>query len=198
MSSAPWHAAIVLGLPGTGKSTMCRALAPMPNLVHSGAGDILRELKPETPAGRKAGPYMHRGELVPDDLMLEVWREHTHRQVKLGRFTPDQQTLLLDGIPRTLDQARGIEGDVDVRAVLFLDVDDDGVLVRRLLSRGKESGRSDDRSELVIRRRIADHREQVLPVLEAYPEAIRRRVDAGRHALPVLADVADALARSLL
>lgn len=192
MKHQPWQAAIVIGLPGTGKSTMCRALEPAPNLVHVEAGEVLRRLDPDSPAGRRAQPYIDRGDLVPDELTMEAWAEHVEKLVKNGAFVPDQQILLLDGIPRTLGQGRSLRERAEVRGLIFLDVDDDDVLVHRLLKRGETSGRSDDAEESVIRRRIAMHREDVLPVLEVYPEAIRRRVDAGREPLAVLADVAKA------
>lgn len=194
--SAAWTAAIVAGLPGTGKSTMCRALAPLPSLWHVEAGEMFRKLDPDSDAGRTALPYVERGELVPDRLVIDVWREHVRRQRDAGAFDPAAHTLLLDGIPRTVEQARAIRQDVRVRAVIFLDVDDD-VLVERLLHRGEDSGRSDDADAAIVRRRIETHRAEVLPMLETYPDAARRRIDAGRPPLAVLADVARAAAELL-
>lgn len=192
MRRKAWRAAIVLGLPGTGKSTMCRALEPIPTLVHVEAGELLRRLDPASPAGRRAQPYIDRGDLVPDELTMDAWAEHIEKLLADGDFAPDEQILLLDGIPRTLAQGKSLRDRAEVRGLIFLDVDDDDVLVDRLLKRGETSGRADDADEAVIRKRIATHRAEVLPVLEVYPEAIRRRVDAGREPLAVLADVAGA------
>ena len=192
MRREAWQAAIVLGLPGTGKSTMCRALEPIPTLVHVEAGELLRRLDPASPAGRRAQPYIDRGDLVPDELTMDAWAEHIEKLLADGDFAPDEQILLLDGIPRTLAQGKSLRDRAEVRGLIFLDVDDDDVLVDRLLKRGETSGRADDADESVIRKRIATHRAEVLPVLEVYPEAIRRRVDAGREPLAVLADVAGA------
>jgi adenylate kinase len=197
MKHQPWQAAIVMGLPGTGKSTMCRALEPTPSLVHVEAGEVLRRLDPDSPAGRRAQPYIDRGDLVPDELTMQAWAEHVEKLVDNGSFVPERQVLLLDGIPRTLVQGKSLRDRAEVRGLIFLDVDDDDVLVHRLLKRGETSGRSDDAGETVIRKRIAMHRADVLPVLELYPETIRRRIDAGREPLAVLADVAGAASELL-
>lgn len=184
------QAAMVLGLPGTGKRTTCRELGSMPTLVHVEAGELLRRLNPASPAGRRAKPYLDRGELVPDELMMDAWAEHVEKLIADGDFTLEQQILLLDGIPRTLAQGKSLRDRAEVRGLIFPDVDDDDVLVDRLLKRGETSGRADDADDAVIRRRIATHRREVPPVLEVYPEAIRWRVDAGREPLAVLVDVA--------
>lgn len=184
-------------MPGTGKSTMCRALEPMPTLVHVEAGEVLRRLDPDSPTGGRAQHYIDRGDLVPDDLTMQAWAEHVEKLIAEGEFAPGEQVLLLDGIPRTTGQGERLRQRADVRGLIFLDVDDDAVLVRRLLKRGETSARSDDTDEAVIRRRIALHRKEVLPLLEVYPEASRRRVEAGREPLAVLADVAGAASELL-
>jgi len=192
-----WPAVIVVGLPGTGKSTMCKALADLPDLVHTEMGGILRGIDPDTPMGEQVQSYLEKQDFVPDELVLDIWRHHVQGRFESGEFSPKRQTLLLDGVPRTVEQAKVMHEMLQVRAVVFLDVDDEDALVRRLLRRGRQFGRIDDANEQVIRDRIADHRAQVIPVLDCYPSELIARVDAGRTAVAVLADVAKAIAQGL-
>lgn len=152
---------IFLGPPGAGKGTQAKALSGMCEVPHISTGDILRAaVKAQTALGKKAEGYMNAGELVPDDLILDLIRE------RLGE--PDTSTgWLLDGFPRNVEQAKFLndllnEIGQSCDVVVNLEVPDDE-LVARMLSRG----RADDKEE-VIRNRLVVYREQTAPLIDLY------------------------------
>lgn len=160
---------IFMGPPGAGKGTQAQLLAALWKIPHISTGDILRAcVVAKTDLGQKAQSYMNRGELVPDELLMDIVQERMNQ--------PDASAgWILDGFPRTVPQAAffdkllcdvGGEGsasgkDCDLRAV-NLDVPDN-VLVARLLSRGRQ-----DDNEETIRRRLQVYREQTEPLIEFY------------------------------
>jgi adenylate kinase len=161
---------IFMGPPGAGKGTQAQILATLWKIPHISTGDILRAcVVAKTDLGQKAQSYMDRGELVPDELLMDIVQERMNQ--------PDAKSgWILDGFPRTVPQAAffdkllcdvdGAEGsksgkDCDLRAV-NLDVPDN-VLVTRLLSRGRQ-----DDNEQTIRRRLQVYREQTEPLIEFY------------------------------
>ena len=152
---------IFLGPPGAGKGTQAKALSGMCNVPHISTGDILRAaVKAKTPLGQKAEGYMSAGELVPDDLILDLIRERLD----------DGDTAtgwLLDGFPRNVEQAKFLNKLLDeisqsCDVVINLEVPDDE-LVNRMLSRG----RADDKED-VIRNRLEVYREQTEPLIDLY------------------------------
>ena len=148
---------IFLGPPGAGKGTQAKLLADSHNIPHISTGDILRAaVSRQTNLGVKAQEYMDRGELVPDQLVIDLIRE------RLGQ--PDAQLgWILDGYPRTVVQADSLDGllvelsQTCDRAINF-DVPDE-TLIERMLSRGRK-----DDNEGVIRRRLEVYREQTAPL----------------------------------
>lgn len=161
---------IFMGPPGAGKGTQAQLLAALWKIPHISTGDILRAcVVVKTPLGLKAQAYMDAGELVPDELLMDIVQERMNQ--------PDASSgWILDGFPRTVAQAAffdtllcdvGSEGgsksgrDCALRAV-NLDVPDN-VLVTRLLSRGRQ-----DDNEETIRRRLQVYREQTEPLIEFY------------------------------
>jgi adenylate kinase len=124
---------ILIGPPGSGKGTQAKLLSKRLHLVHIGTGDILREaIREKTPLGKIAGPYILRGELVPDDLVNEVIAERFQREDR-----PD--CFVTDGYPRTVAQAAAFDQILrqqflDLSAVLFLIADDEEI-VRRMTGR---------------------------------------------------------------
>ena len=157
---------IFLGAPGAGKGTQAKILADSKGIPHISTGDIFRAaVKTQTLLGLKAQEYMDSGNLVPDALVVEMIRDRLQE--------PDtHQGWILDGFPRTEVQAgfledllTGIEQSCD-RAI-NLDVEDE-VVVKRLMERGLESGRSDDSNEATIRHRLQVYRDQTAPLIEFY------------------------------
>lgn len=154
---------IFLGPPGAGKGTQADTLAHLCNIPHISTGDILRgAVAQQTDLGIKAQSYMDQGELVPDQLILDLVRDRLgQRDIEKG--------WILDGFPRNVNQAvfldkllQEIEQTCD--CVVNLEVPDD-VLVARLLSRGRK-----DDSEEVIRNRLQVYREQTAPLIDFYSD----------------------------
>lgn len=154
---------IFLGPPGAGKGTQAHKLAELCNIAHISTGDILRTcVAQKTELGQKAQGYMDRGELVPDELILEMVRE------RLGE--PDAKAgWILDGFPRNVTQASFLdrllqEMNQHSNRVVNLDVPD-AILVERMLNRGRK-----DDNEQTIRRRLEVYREQTAPLIDYYSE----------------------------
>ncbi|MEM9908660.1 MAG: adenylate kinase [Cyanobacteria bacterium P01_D01_bin.44] len=152
---------IFLGAPGAGKGTQAQFLSEECDVPHISTGDILRSAVAEqTELGKKAQSYMDAGELVPDDLILDLIRERLGQEDSANGW-------ILDGFPRNVPQANFLDELLDkiqqpCDFVLNLDVPDE-VLVARLLSRG----RADD-NEAVIRNRLVVYREQTQPLIDFY------------------------------
>ena len=179
---------IFLGAPGAGKGTQAQTLALHWHIPHISTGDILRgAMKERSPLGIKAQSYVDRGELVPDQLLLDIMEERLSQ-------SDAQSGWILDGFPRNVNQASFLEQLLQkltqdsVRAI-NLDVPDE-VLVSRLLSRG----RADDTEE-VIRRRLEVYREQTLPLIDFYRDRQQLMSINGNQPLEkVTADLQELLA----
>lgn len=152
---------IFLGPPGAGKGTQALVLASLQQIPHISTGDILRAaVAGQSTLGIEAQGYMDRGELVPDQLVIDLIRE------RLGRHDA-QPGWILDGFPRNVAQADSLDGllselDQVYDRVVNFDVRDE-VLVTRMLSRGRK-----DDNEEVIRRRLEVYREQTAPLIDYY------------------------------
>jgi len=157
--------ALLLAPPGAGKGTQGQRLAAIYGVPHLATGDLLRRhVTDGTPLGVEAKGYMDRGELVPDRLVIDLI---------LARLTGEEplRGFVLDGFPRTLNQARdahswGRARRTTFQAVISLAVDEDE-LVRRLLERGRQSGRTDD-NEVTIRNRLRVYDGSTRPLLDFY------------------------------
>jgi len=161
---------LFLGPPGAGKGTQAELLAERHQLLHLSTGELLRaEVKAGTALGQEAEAVMARGELVSDALVLAIVR---------SRLEGHQGGWLLDGFPRNLAQAEALDGllaelDQRIERVLLLELED-GVLIQRLLSRG----RADD-NEAVIRNRLVVYQEQTAPLIDHYRQlGLLRSVEA--------------------
>jgi adenylate kinase len=159
---------ILFGPPGSGKGTQAAKLVAKCELLHISTGDLFRyEMGNSTPLGLEAKSYMEKGQLVPDEVTIGMLRN----KVEANPFV---EGYIFDGFPRTIPQADALdnllaeEGN-EVSVLLMLDVPDEE-LVKRLLSRGKESGRADDVDEGIIRNRIEVYKNETTPVFDYYAE----------------------------
>ena len=169
---------IIFGAPGSGKGTQSDLIKQNYNLAHISTGDVLRnEIKNETELGKTAKGYIEKGQLVPDDLICDML-DHTLDTLK------EVKGVIFDGFPRTIPQAEALERilvnhGMDEPILLDLQATDE-VLMRRLLERGKISGRSDDNEETILAR-LKVYYSQTAP-LAAYYQAKGKRIvieDAG-------------------
>lgn len=157
---------VLFGPPGAGKGTQSNLLIERYNLVHLSTGDILRgEISKRTALGMEAKKLMERGDLVPDEVVIGMISS------KLDN-TPDANGFIFDGFPRTAAQAKALdnlleEKETSISAMLSLQVEDEE-LIRRLLSRGKNSGRVDDQDENIIANRINEYNNKTAPLKDYY------------------------------
>lgn len=143
---------ILFGPPGAGKGTQAAFLKEKYNLVHISTGDVFRyNIKNETDLGRLAKSFIDKGQLVPDEITIDMLSNEVDKN-------PEANGFIFDGFPRTEAQAEALghlmdDKETQIDAMVALEVDDE-VLVERLLDRGKTSGRADDADEEIIRNRI--------------------------------------------
>ena len=153
---------LILGPQGSGKGTQAKRIAASHGVPHVATGDILRTAMAEgTELGERVAPIVERGDLVPDDLMVELIRERL----------AGEDGFVLDGFPRTVPQAESLDAMLDeigmpLDVVLLLDVGDD-VAVERLVARRAAEGRSDDEPE-AIRNRLRLYHGLTEPVVDRY------------------------------
>ena len=158
---------VLFGPPGSGKGTQAQNLIQKFNLKQISTGDLFRHnIKNETELGKLAKSYMDKGELVPDQVTINMLIDELKK-------TTDAQGFIFDGFPRTAFQTEALEGIVkdvlndQIDICLSLVVEDE-ILVKRLLERGKTSDRSDDANENIIRNRIKEYYTKTAEVAELY------------------------------
>jgi len=155
---------LIFGPPGSGKGTQSVRLAEKFNLLHLSTGDMLRaEIVAGTELGKKMSAIMSKGELVPDEVVIEMIA------VKIDSVK-DKAGFLFDGFPRTVAQTVALEKMLNDRgmkidSMLVLDVDYDE-LVRRMIARAKLSDRPDDKDPAVVANRIDVYKEKTEPIID--------------------------------
>lgn len=183
---------ILLGPPGAGKGTQAQRLVKDYGIVQLSTGDMLRAAAAAgTPVGKKAQAIMDRGDLVPDDIMVEIISDRLDQPDTANGF-------VLDGFPRTVPQAEALAGllsrkGLTLDAVIEIEVDEEALL-SRIKRRIAETGgaRADDDPE-VLKKRLANYRELTAPVAEYYRgKGFHRGVD-GMQEIPVVSAQIDAI-----
>src|SRR5678815_698710 len=118
-----YQAVLLFGAPGTGKGTQGQMIGQIPGFLHSSTGDLFRSLDPKSETGKLFAEYGAKGLLVPDSFTIRLWTEHMNALVAAGKFNPARKLVLMDGIPRNVEQAKLLADVVDVRKIIYLDTD---------------------------------------------------------------------------
>ena len=159
---------VLFGPPGSGKGTQAEKLVQKYGLVHLSTGDIFRaNIKGETDLGKLAQSYIGKGQLVPDEITIDMLQNEATKHV-------DAKGFIFDGFPRTTFQAEALDKymasrNTAISIMLALDVNEEE-LKRRLLERGKLSGRPDDQNPDVIQNRIDVYNRETAPAKEFYTQ----------------------------
>ena len=159
---------ILFGPPGSGKGTQAKKLVEKFGLLHISTGDLFRyEIGNQTPLGIEAKSYMDKGELVPDEVTVGMLKNKVNSN-------PDVKGYIFDGFPRTIPQSEALdkfleEKGQEVSQLIMLNVPD-SELIKRLLDRGKTSGRTDDTNETIIKNRIEIYKKETSPVFHYYDQ----------------------------
>jgi adenylate kinase len=184
-----YRSILLFGAPGAGKGTQGKILGVIPNFFHCACGDVFRNLRADSALGKIFIDYSGRGQLVPDEPTIELWRQFIENTTKIGRFHPGQDTLVLDGIPRNVRQAEILRDTLDVKAVFFLKSKDEDKLVERIQRRAIKENRLDDANLGVIRDRLRVYENETKPVLNFYGRKIVHQINADQSPAKVLADI---------
>lgn len=159
---------ILFGPPGSGKGTQAKSLVDTYELLHISTGDLFRyEMGNNTPLGLEAKSYIEKGALVPDSVTIGMLKNKVEANL-------DAKGYIFDGFPRTIAQAEALnayleEKEFGMPNLVALNVEDEE-LVKRLLERGKTSGRKDDADESIIRNRIEVYKNETSPVYKFYDD----------------------------
>jgi adenylate kinase len=180
---------LLFGAPGAGKGTQGKILGTVPNFFHCACGDVFRSLRIDNELGRTFLEYSSRGELVPDEATIRLWKQSIQGIQSLGNFNPEKDTLVLDGIPRSVNQAQMLQEALDVRAVFYLTCSDFNKLVERLQRRALRENRLDDANMNVIRHRLETYDLETKPVLDFYGANLVHTIDSTQTPINVLRDI---------
>lgn len=180
---------LLFGAPGAGKGTQGKILGNIPNFYHCACGDVFRNLTIDSKIGRVFIDYSSRGELVPDEPTIELWRKSIEDATQTGRFHPDKDTLVLDGIPRNPHQAKMLKSTLNVIAIFYLRSTNMDNLIQRMQRRALRENRLDDASLEVIRHRLKTYEKETKPVLNYYGRHLVHRIDADQTPVKVLSDI---------
>ena len=188
-NTARINAFLILGAPGSGKGTQGKVLGSIPRFHHLACGDVFRSLDTRTAIGQKFVEYSSRGELVPDDVTVELWHANLKQRIDSHQFKPEIDFLVLDGIPRNVEQAKFMEPHIEVLKVFHLSCPDRTELARRLRKRALKDNRFDDANETVIQQRFATYAAETKPILDYYAGDRILEIDASQAPAKVLYDI---------
>lgn len=169
---------LLFGAPGSGKGTQGKILGSIPGFYHLSCGEVFRTIDVNSDLGKIFVQYSSKGLLVPDDATIRMWHENMHARTVLSEYKPRADLLVLDGIPRNVNQARLLARHINVLQVIHLVCPDKEEMIKRLRRRALKENRIDDAKEDVIRKRWEVYEKETFPVLQHYPASIVREVRA--------------------
>ena len=185
---------LIFGAPGSGKGTQGLTLGTIPGFFHCACGDVFRSIDTRTPLGQAFLEYSSKGQLVPDEITVELWRVRIQHCVDAHEFKPEIDFLVLDGIPRNIQQAELLGPFLDVRKVFHLSCPDRSKLVTRLKKRALKDNRLDDANEEVIHKRLETYERESKPLLDHYGPDLTVQIDATEPPLIVLNKIVSSIA----
>jgi adenylate kinase len=183
---------VLFGPPGAGKGTQSAKLIEKYGLVHLSTGDIFRaNIKGSTDLGNLAKSYIDKGQLVPDEVTIGMLESEVNKH-------PDAKGFIFDGFPRTSAQAMALDAllqkkNTAITMMLALEVEEEE-LRKRLLLRGKDSGRADDQDPAIIQKRIDVYNSETSPVKDFYTGQDKYR---GIYGIGEIEDIFNALCEAI-
>ncbi len=190
-----YRSILLFGAPGAGKGTQGKILGVIPHFFHCACGDVFRNLRADSPLGKVFIEYSSRGQLVPDETTIKLWKQNIENTKKVGRFHPEQDTLVLDGIPRNVHQAKILRNTLNVVAVFLLKSTDEKKLIARIQRRAIKENRLDDANLAIIRERLKVYEQETKPVLNFYGRKLVHHINADQSPAKVLADILNIAAK---
>ena len=180
---------LLFGAPGAGKGTQGKIFGAIPKFFHCACGDVFRNLRTDTPLGKIFLQYSSRGQLVPDEPTIKLWKQSIADATKVGRYHPKHDLLVLDGIPRNVNQAKILRATLDVVGVFYLKASDENKLIERIQRRAIKENRLDDANLTIIRERLKTYEDETKPVLAYYGPKLVHQIDADQSPAKVLTDI---------
>lgn len=184
---------LIFGAPGSGKGTQGKTLGSIPRFFHCACGDVFRSIDTRTPIGQAFLEYSSKGQLVPDEVTISLWKLQIQNSVSNNIFKPDIDSLVLDGIPRNIHQAQIMNDLIDVQRVFHLACPTRDELVRRLKKRALKDNRLDDANETVIKKRLDTFESECRPLLDYYGPDMVTTIDATQAPIKVLSEILAAI-----
>jgi adenylate kinase len=179
---------LLFGAPGSGKGTQGKIIGQIPGFHHNSTGDIFRSLDLQSEMGRKFWEYAGRGELVPDEITIALWKQYMKGLEYINQFHPENEFLVLDGLPRNVKQKHLLDDTLDVQKIIYLRANREKMF-ERLRRRALKENRFDDASDEVINKRMEIFGRETRPVLDLYPQHLIHRVDATMSQIRVLKEI---------
>ena len=168
---------VLFGKPGSGKGTQAEFIKKKYELIHISTGYIFRQnIENETGLGKVAQTYMNKGELVPDNVTIEMLKAEVENNLNVKGF-------LFDGFPRTAEQAKSLDNyleqkKMNIDLTIAIEVEDD-LLIKRILNRGLTSGRKDDKDEIKIKNRFEEYNNKTSLLEEYYKKQNKFKIVDG-------------------
>jgi adenylate kinase len=188
MTTHRYKTILLFGAPGSGKGTQGKILGTIPGFFHSSTGDIFRSLDLQSVTGRTVWEYVSKGKLVPDELTISIWKQYLQGMELINQFHPETEIIVLDGLPRSVHQAKLLGDTIDVIKVIHL-VADQAKMVERLRRRALKENRVDDASDEVIARRFEVYKKETSPVLSSFSSDKVVHIDAAQSQIRVLSEI---------